>query len=130
MNGSLAWLRLADAVPPGEAIVEARLSGTQWPNIGRLLTVPGRLGEALWRPPAPNGYPDTEAAWIDGVPRRLDVANEFAGHAQRASRSARSAERSFGSLASCRYAAKPSRGRKAGPQAFALLVMAPRISAG
>ena len=38
-----------------------------------------QLGEALWRPPAPNGYPDTEAAWIDGVPHRLDIANEFAG---------------------------------------------------
>ena len=35
----------------------------------------GSLGEPLWRPPAPNGYADTEAAWIDGVPRRLDIAN-------------------------------------------------------
>ena len=37
------------------------------------------LGESLWRPPAPNGWPDTEAAWIDGVPHRLDIANDFAG---------------------------------------------------
>ena len=37
------------------------------------------LGESLWRPPAPNGWPDTEAAWIDGVPHRLDIANEVAG---------------------------------------------------
>ncbi|MGL3107686.1 DUF1800 domain-containing protein [Bradyrhizobium sp. BR 1432] len=36
------------------------------------------LGEALWRPPAPKGYPDDEASWIDGVGRRLDVANNFA----------------------------------------------------
>ena len=36
------------------------------------------LGEPLWRPPAPNGYPDSEAAWIDGIPRRLDIANEAA----------------------------------------------------
>ncbi|MDA9493590.1 DUF1800 domain-containing protein [Bradyrhizobium sp. CCBAU 11361] len=36
------------------------------------------LGEALWRPPAPKGYPDDEASWIDGVGRRLDVANYFA----------------------------------------------------
>ena len=40
------------------------------------------LGEPLWRPPAPNGYPDTEAAWIDGVPHRIDIASEFAGRAQ------------------------------------------------
>ncbi|MDE5445141.1 DUF1800 family protein [Bradyrhizobium sp. CSA207] len=36
------------------------------------------LGEALWRPSAPKGYPDDEASWIDGVGRRLDVANYFA----------------------------------------------------
>jgi uncharacterized protein (DUF1800 family) len=35
------------------------------------------LGEPLWRPPAPKGYPDDEASWIDGVGRRLDVANFF-----------------------------------------------------
>ncbi|PJG50747.1 DUF1800 domain-containing protein [Bradyrhizobium forestalis] len=36
------------------------------------------LGEPLWRPSAPKGYPDDEASWIDGVGRRLDVANNFA----------------------------------------------------
>jgi uncharacterized protein (DUF1800 family) len=36
------------------------------------------LGEPLWRPSAPQGYPDNEASWIDGVGRRLDVANNFA----------------------------------------------------
>ena len=36
------------------------------------------LGEPLWRPSAPTGYPDDEASWIDGVGRRLDVANHFA----------------------------------------------------
>jgi len=36
------------------------------------------LGEALWRPSVPKGYPDDEASWIDGVGRRLDVANYFA----------------------------------------------------
>jgi uncharacterized protein (DUF1800 family) len=46
--------------------------------VGRVLGAQALLGEALWRPPAPNGYPDTEAAWIDGVPHRLDIANEFA----------------------------------------------------
>jgi len=36
------------------------------------------LGEPLWRPSAPTGYPDDEASWIDGVGRRLDIANNFA----------------------------------------------------
>ena len=53
-------------------------TGAPW-NIGRVLGVQAALGESLWRPPAPNGWPDTEAAWIDGVPHRLDIANDFAG---------------------------------------------------
>jgi uncharacterized protein (DUF1800 family) len=32
----------------------------------------------LWRPSSPKGYPDDEASWIDGMGRRLDVANNFA----------------------------------------------------
>jgi uncharacterized protein (DUF1800 family) len=35
------------------------------------------LGERLWRPPSPKGYPDDEATWIDGMGRRLDIANNF-----------------------------------------------------
>src|SRR5439155_243103 len=30
------------------------------------------------QPGAPKGYPDDEASWIDGMGRRLDVANNFA----------------------------------------------------
>jgi uncharacterized protein (DUF1800 family) len=36
------------------------------------------LGEPLWRPRSPKGFPDDEASWIDGMGRRLDVANNFA----------------------------------------------------
>jgi uncharacterized protein (DUF1800 family) len=36
------------------------------------------LGEPLWRPSSPKGFPDDEASWIDGIGRRLDVANVFA----------------------------------------------------
>jgi uncharacterized protein (DUF1800 family) len=36
------------------------------------------LGEPLWRPPSPKGFPDDEGSWIDGMGRRLDIANNFA----------------------------------------------------
>jgi uncharacterized protein (DUF1800 family) len=36
------------------------------------------LGEGLWRPPAPKGFADDEASWIDGIGRRLDIANNVA----------------------------------------------------
>ena len=53
-------------------------TGVHPSNVGRVMGAQALLGEPLWRPPAPNGYPDTEAAWIDGVPRRLDIASEAA----------------------------------------------------
>jgi uncharacterized protein (DUF1800 family) len=36
------------------------------------------LGEPLWRPAALKGFPDEDAAWIDGLAQRLDVANQLA----------------------------------------------------
>src|SRR5215469_986048 len=44
------------------------------------LTAPAltRLGEPLWRPPSPKGFPDEEGAWIDGIAHRLDTANAIA----------------------------------------------------
>jgi uncharacterized protein (DUF1800 family) len=37
-----------------------------------------RLGEPLWRPPAPKGFSDDNGAWLDGLAHRLDTANAFA----------------------------------------------------
>jgi uncharacterized protein (DUF1800 family) len=70
--------------PPAEWIADViRLSGTQAIiPIGRIMNAQATLGAPLWRPPAPNGWPDTEAAWIDGIPHRVDIASEFAGRAQ------------------------------------------------
>jgi uncharacterized protein (DUF1800 family) len=66
--------------PPAEWIVNVlRLTGgSPVIPIGLVMGAQASLGEALWRPPAPKGYPDTEAAWIDGVPHRLDIASQFA----------------------------------------------------
>jgi uncharacterized protein (DUF1800 family) len=44
----------------------------------RITRTINRLGEPLWRPPAPKGFPDTEADWIDGIAHRLDTANAIA----------------------------------------------------
>jgi len=42
----------------------------------------GYLGERMWRPPAPAGFADVQAAWIDGLAQRLDIANRIAGLVQ------------------------------------------------
>ncbi|MBB4423424.1 uncharacterized protein (DUF1800 family) [Bradyrhizobium sp. CIR48] len=64
---------------PGEWVV-GMVRATGITQVDPVLYTGGQqlLGEPLWRPPAPKGYPDDEASWIDGVGRRLDVANNFA----------------------------------------------------
>jgi uncharacterized protein (DUF1800 family) len=47
-------------------------------DIGRIVGALALLGEPLWRPPAPKGFADDNAAWLDGLAQRLDVANAFA----------------------------------------------------
>ena len=96
-------------------------AGAPW-NIGRVLAVQATLGESLWRPPAPNGWPDTEAAWIDGVPHRLDIANEFAGHLP-SSDPAALLESGLGPIASHNTRDTIARAESR-TQALALLVMA------
>ncbi len=44
----------------------------------RMMGLQGLLGEPLWRPPAPKGFPDDNATWLDGLALRLQSANQFA----------------------------------------------------
>lgn len=37
------------------------------------------LGQPLWRPPAPKGFPDDSASWMDNLTTRLDIATGYAG---------------------------------------------------
>jgi uncharacterized protein (DUF1800 family) len=64
---------------PSEWVVGiVRAAGVMQADPGRFTAGQAILGEPLWRPSSPKGYPDDEASWIDGMGRRLDVANNFA----------------------------------------------------
>ena len=64
---------------PGEWVVGmVRAAGITKANARRFTDGQALLGEPLWRPPSPKGFPDDEASWIDGMGRRLDIANNFA----------------------------------------------------
>jgi uncharacterized protein (DUF1800 family) len=116
-------LRLSGIRPEARQMADAKLAPPSI-DVGRLLNFQAVLGEALWRPTAPNGYSDTEAAWIDGVPRRLDVANEFSGRLPPEIDPLDSLDRGLGPLAASHTRETVARaGSRA--QAFALLVMAP-----
>ena len=47
--------------------------------VARFVGAQALLGEPMWRPPGPNGFPEHESAWIDGLAQRADIANTFAG---------------------------------------------------
>jgi uncharacterized protein (DUF1800 family) len=75
-----AWTKpLAKLKRPGEWVVGmVRATGLTQADPTRYTDGQVLLGEPLWRPPSPKGFPDDEASWIDGMGRRLDVANNFA----------------------------------------------------
>jgi uncharacterized protein (DUF1800 family) len=55
-----------------------RACGMAYVDLARFTAAQALLGEPLWRPLSPKGYPDDEASWIDGMARRLDIAGNFA----------------------------------------------------
>jgi uncharacterized protein (DUF1800 family) len=93
--------------------------------IGLVMNAQTTLGEPLWRPPAPNGFSDSEAAWVDGVPHRLDIANALAGRVPAIDPLAL-LESSLGPLASSETRETVARAETR-RQALALLVMTPEF---
>jgi uncharacterized protein (DUF1800 family) len=113
--------------PPAEWITGViRLTGTEADiPIGRIMNAQMALGAPLWRPPAPNGYADNEAAWLDGVPRRIDIATEFAARASHAE-PVELLDSGLGPLASTQTRETVARAESRS-QGLALLVMAPEF---
>jgi uncharacterized protein (DUF1800 family) len=75
-----AWTQPATKLKrPSEWVVSMiRCCGITQVDPGRYTAGQSLLGERMWRPPSPKGYADDEATWIDGMGRRLDIANSFA----------------------------------------------------
>ena len=71
-----AWMPAQAKVKrPGEWLVAAlRATGLKG-DIRRVVQAQALLGEPLWRPPAPKGFSDENAAWLDGLAERLEIAN-------------------------------------------------------
>jgi uncharacterized protein (DUF1800 family) len=96
------------------------------PDVRPVIQAQNLLGEPLWRPPAPNGFSDDSAAWLDGLPQRLDIANQMARRAGVLTDPEAVAERSFGPLMSAETKQMLARAESR-PQAVALLLMTPEF---
>jgi uncharacterized protein (DUF1800 family) len=112
---------------PGEWIVTALRATNATPlDIEQVMQAQNLLGEPLWRPAAPRGFPDEDAAWIDGLAQRLDVANQLARGGAGTTDPELAVESALGPLASdeTRTAIRRAESR---PQALTLLFMAPEF---
>jgi uncharacterized protein (DUF1800 family) len=113
---------------PGEWTMAAmRASGLAVRDVRRVVNTQNLLGEPLWRPPAPKGFSDDSAAWLDGMAERLDIANQVGRIVGNAGQEPdQIVDTALGPLASAetREAVKHAESR---PQALALLLMAPEF---
>jgi uncharacterized protein (DUF1800 family) len=112
---------------PGEWVVGMlRAVGVTPPDIGPVMQAHNLLGEPLWRPPAPNGFADESAPWLDGLTQRLHIANQFARRLGAEADPRDVFEQALAPLASTetRQAILRAESR---PQALALLFMAPEF---
>jgi uncharacterized protein (DUF1800 family) len=80
VTASESWIpERAKIKRPGEWLVATRrAAGRVNPNIQGMTNQQALLGEPLWRPSAPKGFSDDNAAWLGGLNLRLQAANLFA----------------------------------------------------
>ncbi len=108
---------------PGEWIVAALRATEISGDIKRIVGGMALLGEPLWRPPAPKGFSDENAAWLDGLTQRLDVANTFAQRVGETLDAKAVADRALGPLASAETR-RAIASAETKPQALTFLLMA------
>ena len=112
---------------PTEWIVASlRATGVKPDDVRPLMQAQNMLGEPLWRPPAPNGFADDEASWLDGLSQRLDVANQFARRIAAGADPAAIFDETLAPIASAETKRTITRAESR-PQALALLLMAPEF---
>ena len=112
---------------PSEWLISAlRAVGAKPPDVRPVLQAQNLLGEPLWRVPAPNGFSDDSAAWMDGLAQRLDISNQIARRASVAIDPDALAEDVLGPLLSNETRQTLARAESR-PQALALLLMAPEF---
>ena len=108
---------------PGEWLVAAsRATDVRLPDVRPLLNAQNMLSEPLWRPPAPKGFDDVNAAWMDGLAQRLEIANQFARRVAPAADPRQLVETALGTLASAETRQAVARAETR-PEAIAMLLM-------
>jgi uncharacterized protein (DUF1800 family) len=112
---------------PSECMIAyLRAAGDNGVEVRRIVGALNRLGEPLWRPPAPKGFPDDNGAWLDGLAHRLDTANAFAQNNAERLDAVALLDIALGPLASAETRSAVMRAETQ-QQALTLLLMAPEF---
>ena len=111
---------------PNEWIVAALRATGEPGETPRMIQAGNLLGEPLWRPPAPKGFSDDDAAWLDGLGQRLEIANAFAHREGIGHEPAAVMETAIGPLASAETQRTIARAESRS-QALTMLLMAPEF---
>jgi len=111
---------------PNEWIVAALRATGEPGDIQRIIQAGNLLGEPLWRPPAPKGFSDDNAGWLDGLGQRLEIANAFAHREGLGQEPEAVMETALGPLASAETRRTIARAESR-PQALAMLLMTPEF---
>jgi uncharacterized protein (DUF1800 family) len=122
-----AWSpKQAKVKHPGEWLVAGLRATSQDVDIRRFAGAQALLGEPLWRPPAPKGFPDENAAWLDGLPERVQIANTFAQRLSPSIDPMAVADTALGPLASAETLQAVARAESR-PQGLVIALMAPEF---
>lgn len=112
---------------PGEWIIGSlRAVAGAPPDVGPIMQAHNLLGEPLWRPSAPKGFADDSTPWLDGLPQRLDIAQQLARRVGESLDVRELMGESLGPLASAETRQAIARAESR-TQALALLLMAPEF---
>ena len=112
--------------PTCRQVAPASVDPNTSPDVAPVMQAHNLLGQPLWRPPAPSGFADDSAPWLDGLAQRLDIASQLARRMSGQVDPREVLEQVLAPLASAetRQAVMRAESR---PQALALLLMAPEF---
>lgn len=113
---------------PQEFLIAATRATGRPLQAPQLLGTLNALGQPLWSPPGPNGFPDTAAAWLspEGIRARLDVSAQLGRQFGPAINPSELAAALYGPAISAETQQAVARAESR-PQALALLLMSPEF---
>jgi uncharacterized protein (DUF1800 family) len=118
----------AKVLPPYDFLVAVVRAFALEPRPENLMRLSALLGQPLWRPPSPAGWPDADATWAapSALRERLRIAEVAARQASRSADPRRVAEDLFGEALGAATAQAIARA-EAREQGLELLIMSPEF---